>query len=479
MTERPAKLTWTAIGLVAVAILLFSVRSPIGRSGDTIAMIAGTHLGLSCLGDGTLTNCGIHVAPYPLLQYLPTTLFIGLGLGDNDIERALGLLNVAAFVGMLLASYTTLARLARPALGVALLVVLVASPLPWYAWTTFGESLGAFACVAFVAAALWRAPAPVLALTLALAGVSKETALPFLALMGIGALLWSPIEGRGIDRRHWIGLGIGAVLALALTGAFNELRFGQLTNAVYSESYERTPTTGLKARFVLSLWLAPNAGLVTFWPLAGAALLAMVAVAAARVRRWREHLRPVGAGAVVLVCALAMTYGYANWYAPFGWIAWGPRLMLLLTPALLLFGAATLAPELQAVASAAGRWATALKVALAALAVATVLSQVGVLWDNQAQAGLFDPDSACPTSVSVVDNPGGYYHCIIHWAWYKHWVLPDAVSGVTTSFSSVLMTLAWLAALAALLVAVVLALRDRAGPRASAPVVPTPAPPGR
>jgi hypothetical protein len=449
------RLVLLAIFAVAAAVVLFALRSVVNTTGDTAAVVSGTHAALTCIGDGTLTGCGNQVAPYPLLQYLPSALFIGLGLGDKDVVHGLGYLNAVAFVGMLLIAWLTLRRLGRPALGAALLVALLASPLPWYSWSTFGESLGGFFCLAFVAAVLLRAPPPMLAITLVLAAISKETALPFLVLMGIGALLWSPVTGRPLRRGHWIAFGIGAVVSLGLVGGFNLLRFDQLTNAIYADPATRTPTVGLKARYALSLWLAPNAGLVVFWPVAGAALLAMVGVALVRVRAWRENVRVVGVGAILLVLCAAMSYGYASWYAPFGWIAWGPRLMLLLVPAVLLFGAGTLAPELERLLRAAGRRATAAKVIVGVLAIATVIAEIGVLFRTSAMANLFTLDAECPAQVTVTEASGAYYHCIIHWAWYKHWVLPDAFGGAGATVSAVLMTLVWVVAAGGLMAATV------------------------
>lgn len=471
------RILWAVLLAVAAATMYYVLRSGVGRTGDTLALIGGTHRALDCVGDGTLTDCGIQVAPYPLLQYLPSALLIGLGFGDGDVERGLGLLNAVAFCGLLVVAWTTLRRAGDRALGALLVVVLLASPFPWYAWVTFGEAFGALACVAFVAAALRRSHPVLLALSFGLACVTKETALPFLVLMGGAALAWSPLAARPISRAHWIGLAAGAALGIVLTAGFNELRFGQLTNAVYSEPVQHTPTNGLKARFMLSLWLAPNAGLAVFWPLSAVAFAAFLACAAARARRWREHLRAVAAGAVLLVCLAAMTFGYANWYAPFGWIAWGPRLMLLLTPALLLFGAGMLGPELRAALSGLSRRAARIAgAAFAVLAVATVLAQVGVLFNQGAQSGLFTPDAECSENISVAVDSGGYYHCIIHDAWYKHWVLPEAAKGAWASVSSVAMTAVWLLAAALAALVALRALRAPAGPRGPAPGAPSPAP---
>lgn len=447
MTRRLEPLHAVAIAALAavVAMLIFVARTGLGLSGDTIALVSGTHTSLDCIGNGTWKDCGDLVAQFPLLQYLPATVFIKLGMSDQDVFRALSYLNTAAFGAMLVIGLATLRRLRLPVAGVGVVLVLLASPLLWYSWSTLGESLAACAWMAFVAAALLRAPAPVLALSLALAGISKETALPFLVVLGVASLLWTPVEGRPPARAQWYALGAGAVLSLVLTGAFNEFRYGTLDNQDYWRDEFRTPGAGLKARFALSVWLAPNGGLAIFWPLAVAAFVAMLAVAVARLRAWRDNLRVVGGGAALLVCLLANTYGLASWYAPFGWQAWGPRLWLLMVPAMLLFGAALMGPELERLLRAPGRWAPAALGLLGALAVATVLTQVGVLFHPQAMPDLFLADDQCPAPVTI-GQPALYYHCIIHFGWYKHWILLDSLSGVTHSVASVSMTAVWLIA---------------------------------
>jgi hypothetical protein len=438
-----------------LAVLIYVAQGGLGAaSGDTVALIGGTHEALGCLHRGMFTGCGSQVGPFPLMQYVPTAVLFKLGFDDVDVLQGLALINAAAFACMLGTAWFVMRRLGRPALGAALVLALIVSPLPWYAWTTFGESLGAFVCMLLVAAAVLRAQPYLLALALASAGQSKETALPFLIVLAIAALLWSPIDGRPLRRSHWVGLILGAAASLALTGAFNLLRFDQLTNAGYSDPITRTPTLALKLKFASSLWVAPNGGLALFWPLCAIVFATAALLAGAQALRGRAaERRVVGTGGVVLVCLAALTIGYADWYAPFGWIAWGPRLMLLLVPALLLFAIATLPGEFESVIRARERPAVLLRGFAALVALIAWVPQIGVLFRPSAMGGLFAADSVCPRQQPISQDPHYYYSCIIHWAWGRHWVLANAGTGLGDSPGAVLMALVWLTAVAVLLIA--------------------------
>jgi hypothetical protein len=438
----------------ALAILIYVAQGGLGaESGDTVVLVNGTHEALGCLHRGVFTGCGAQVGPFPLLQYLPTAMLFKLGFDDSDVLQGLALINAAAFGGMLATAWLVMRRLRRPALGAAFGVVLLVSPLPWYAWSTFGESLAAFTCMLFVAVAVLRARGSILALALVAAGQTKETALPFLLLLAVGALLWSRVGGRPLRRSHWIGLAAGGLISLALTLGFNLLRFDQLTNATYAEPVTRTPTIALKLKFAGSIWAAPNSGLAVFWPLCAVVFLSVILLAVSQARSGRAaDARVVGVGAVVLVSLAGLTIGYADWYAPFGWIAWGPRLMLLLVPAVLLFAVATVPDELEGLVQARGRRAAALRCAAVLLALVAWIPQIGVLFRPSAMGALFAPDSVCPRQQPISQDPDYYYSCILHWAWEKHWVLANASGGLGDSAGAVLMAEIWLAAIVVLLV---------------------------
>jgi hypothetical protein len=83
-------------------------------------------------------------------------------------------------------------------------------------------------------------------------------------------------------------------------------------------------------QFFAAQWIAPNLGLLFFWPLFLAALGAALLVG----RRTNGAGRLATPGVLLLLVLVCV--GLARWWAPFGWWAWGSRLILPWLPACLL-----------------------------------------------------------------------------------------------------------------------------------------------
>ena len=327
------------------------------------------------------------------------------------------------------------------------MLVVVASPLAWYSETTFAESSAVTLTAGVAAAALLRAPPLALFALAWLAGMTKETAAPFLLALAAVALLSTPLARGPVRRAHWVGLGAGLLLAVATHVGFNELRFGQLTNAIYTDPAFRVPTTGLKARFALSLWAAPNGGTALFWPSITLVLAGLAGLVVARRGR-------APAGLALLALLAGHTALLASWWAPFGWAAWGPRLMLPLLPALAIAAVVLYLDQFERMLRWIGSRIPVL-LCVAALLVAATAPQVGILFEPSAAYDVFvrDPASThCPPDPHIIGNPGGHYACVIDTAWRRPSALLDAASGVerglgpllslTTAASVVLLVLA-------------------------------------
>lgn len=312
-----------------------------------------------------------------------------------------------------------------------------------------------------MASAALRLHPAILAATLVGAGQTKETALPFLLILGTVLLLWSTLADRRPARSHWIGLAAGTVGSLALTGGFNWFRFGQLTNLVYADPIAHVPGFELKFKYAGSIWMAPNAGVIPFWPAIGVLLIAgLIVLWQSRTAAAPDRRRVFGGVFALAVVLAGLTAGYASWYAPFGWIAWGPRLMLLMLPAIVLAAFALLAPELDRLIAARGRLAALALGAAFLITVLGALPQIGILHRSGVMGALFAPDATCPVQQPIGDDPGYYYTCIFHWAWWKHWMLPDAAAGLTDTKLSALMGALWISVLGVLAAA---ARTDRGG----------------
>src|SRR5439155_7987665 len=77
--------------------------------------------------------------------------------------------------------------------------------------------------------------------------------------------------------------------------------------------------------YAAAVVVSPSGGMFVFWPAACALVLA--ACLLPLIRRTRRELdwRPA---LVIVLVILGLTLGFASWWTPFGWSAYGPRLAL-------------------------------------------------------------------------------------------------------------------------------------------------------
>ena len=430
---------WWLIPVVAAGTLLtvFVLTRPPAMSGDSVAVLRGAKLILRCVRASVFARCDASVpdvsqgvAPYPPYQYVPALLLTWLGAGDAAVYRTFSALNTFSFLGLLALGAGMPRMTGRPGLTAAVMCTVIASPLLWYAWSTFGELLAAFLIATFLSAALRRSRPALLLVTLYLAGITKETALPFLLLAG-GVALWATPIGRGPFRRaHAQALVGGSILVVLSHAGLNWFRFGTLHNAIYSGSVFHVPGVGLRGQLFASLSVSPNAGIAWFWPTATALLTGLGVIAVKRFRSHRHDYRAWVPAAVITMIGLTQSALLASWWAPFGWFAWGPRLSLSFVPGLVLIGSVLHAEDVEKGLHWLGRSTTRLAVAIAALSVLT-LPQVGILWRSDVLGAFFATKSGAPLCPSIDPDPAYYYGCLLDAAWSTPPLLLAAGRGVT------------------------------------------------
>jgi hypothetical protein len=415
---RPA--LWVGAFLLAVFLVVLTIDRGRGHinNGDSNSLVAGARTALHCVDAGTWTNCAkiapfaSEVGPYPLLQYLPAALVIGLGGSDRAALDALSWLSLVAFAASLVLGAATLRH--RPVVAATVVVALVGSSLAYRATSAFGEMLAAALVLAAVVAA--RSAPPLLLFGLvAVAGLGKETLPLFVAaLCLVAAPTAAAPGGRWLpDRGRIVAIVGGAILALTASALFNIFRFGTPRNAQYLLHDFRTPGVGRKLEFLGGVWLSPTSGIAAFWPVSAALIGAVAARTVVRAVR-RRPARQWAGDAVIVVTVVAFTAGLAVWYSPFGWITYGPRLAVPLLPAVVYLAADRLGDRLERMA-AFGR-AVPLAVALACAG----LANYGSTWSFEpAVYQLIAADATCPrmTELNVFEDPDQYFRCASHFMW--------------------------------------------------------------
>jgi hypothetical protein len=407
------------LGLLGAAALARVMAKQLFLDGDTQDLIRCADGVWACLSAERWSGCA-EAGKWPLLQYGPALLTRLAGGSPEDAGRVLCYLSLASFFGLLAMTWRTLAARSRP-VAVAAVLVLASGVLFHYATRSFGEMVATFAAAALAAAWLRRRSPGLVALLALLTGLTKETAFPFIALLGATCVAVHHAPGMPwrellrAERGRLVGSAAAVVLSGGLSAAFNLFRFGSPVNTHYLVEASWGPPPGVQLEHFAALWVAPNAGLLFFWPFL-VVLLAALPVAVVRQGR-RGATRPswlplLGVAALLgMLCALL-----SRWWAPFGWWAWGSRLVLPWLPAALLV-------LLYAYAGAAESLvrplvATPVRAALLALAlaVASVPHLVSIYRSNELLYALFVEPGECPGP----DLPERYdraWRCLRAQAW--------------------------------------------------------------
>jgi hypothetical protein len=371
------------------------------------------------------------MAPFPIVQYLPDLAGHVAGLSMGDRTRLLAALSAVGIAIAVAAAWIVLRRIGLPEWRWGFLLVALSGPTLAYGNTTWGEMLATGLVTLLVAAALLPARPALVGLAAFGAGLTKETGYVFVAALGLLALLLARRRTGGPVRRHVLLGGAGLGLAIVVGSGLNVMRYGTPRNAYYLDPGLRTTSLEKTLELGVGLFVAPNGGVLLFWPLATILVALLLAVPVVRALRGATSWREAWPSAALLVVVAGLTVGLATWWAPFGWWAWGPRLSLpwvlpILLAAVAAFGSA-LSPFLaRALTPVAGL------VAAAILVVVAALPHIGLVWRPGTIGDFF---FRAETAVC----PGGgppptpeYYDCLSERMWTRHPILLDALGGVGT-----------------------------------------------
>jgi hypothetical protein len=249
-------------GILLVAVLLFDgTRWVETHLGDTGILVSGTHAAFDCMRDGTFSGCG-HVAgsdsssvgAFAVAQYLVAAPLVALGLADATVERGLAWVSAAAVAAMVVLALTVGRRVLGQRWAIVIVLALVSGPMVLYGLIPFGEALATFLCFAFALAACSRRTRWIV-ITIFLACLTKETAAPFLFVIGVVCARDPDEDGWLPPARLTIAMVAGAVSAAVVNVAFNVFRFGTWSNLTYNASFTRVPGVPIK---VASLPLIEN-----------------------------------------------------------------------------------------------------------------------------------------------------------------------------------------------------------------------------
>ena len=323
---------WVGIAALVLFVLVLAVdgsRWVELRITDSLLTVRGSRAAEHCLLHGPLTDCVMHtpagdetVGGWPIAQYLVAIPLVSLGISSFSILTALAVVSGLAGLGMLVLVAFPIRRLLGTEWAVVLAITIVTGPFVLYSLLPFGEALAAFLTLAFTVVACQRRPAWMFALAL-LAGITKETAAPFLLVLGL-VCARSATDRYLPPRRVLLPLVGGLIAAVVINLLFNVFRFGTVKNIYYTESFTRVPGIGRRFKLALADWFAPNVGVLWFWFLAALLIAGLVVATVVLVIRHRREPLVWLPPAIVVGLIAVFTAGLASWYSTFGLDRGGP-----------------------------------------------------------------------------------------------------------------------------------------------------------
>jgi hypothetical protein len=432
-----------AVAAVAVAFA-FVVAIWIAKPyvvGDTGFVLDGSNAFLTCLSNHDYSACGYTgklndaglmtpVGDWPLLQHLPDLAAIGLGADKHATRsRVLELLGVAGVVLGVAAAWFAFAAQRGRGLFWAFMVVLFSGPLLWYGRTTFGEALSAGLLTAFVAATAVPASPVLVALAAMTAAWTKETTYPFLVVLGVLGLLAARRRTGAPIRRHILWGAAGLALGIVAASLFNVVRYGKIVSPNVSESLLHTTGLWRKLEYTAAVFVSPSGGVFVSWLSAIAIVLTGVVLALSRGDRFE---RRTAIAVIALLVALAL--GFASWWTPFGWTAYGNRLFVPWGLPLALFVLVVYGRLVLPVVTRLLRPAWRLLLVFAVL-LALALPAVGTMWRPNDTARFFTQEQPCERPWLGGVEP--WQHCQERFFWADRPMPLYALRGVATAGGAV------------------------------------------
>lgn len=408
-------LAWCCLYIFLLLIIRIFFKYPY-YEGDTVALLSGVNAVKSCLNKGIFLNCP-NVSHFPLFQYITSLFLKVLGASQKSTLSILTLISTLSFFGSLLLMYFFLKKTATNWSAQTAILIMISSPLLWYAKSTFNEMTAAFVTLAFTGVVLLRYPVWIVTIFTFLSGITKEVALPFLIITGILALSPQIFKNPRQCKPQILGIIYGSALILVATIAFNYFRFGSPSNTrlLQQELIVNSATQRLSS--FLGIWLSPNGGILFFWFswfVCFAAILMTITKLLFKKFRLTFYELPA---LTIFVILFGLTFGFASWWAPFGWYCWGPRLMLPWLPSLLLLLIYFYNQEILLLLNRLFKNYVSTFFSTLSLFFASLPNLIILLYPELID-NLFELDTVC-NRYPLVTEPDYYYFCLNHYMWTK------------------------------------------------------------
>ena len=403
---------------VLIAIFVFNHW----HEGDTIALISGSSAIKECLYNRTLISCP-NVVHFPIFQYIPSLLLEYLGFSEISILNFFVFLNIVSFLGLIYLCYWTLKKKTNTLLATMGVLILLTSPLFWYAKSTFNEITAALVILAFTSSLILNCNLWTIVILSFLVAITKETAFPFACFIGLIWIVYSKNTRNSFTPLFAVLLGI--INGIIVNTLFNYFRYGVWFNKELLQDKFIVNSIPQKVSSFLGIWASPNGGILFYWTSFFCYLffLSSFYVIVRSKKQYKSNLQNIIFISIITFLIL-LTFSLANWWAPFGWVSWGPRLIIPWLPSILLLAIYFFRDLTDNMIRIVLQTKRNQLFCTGILFIASLPQVIVLIYPNML-IKLFSPDAIC-SEVPSLDKSDYYYFCINHYMWTKYPVILDS-----------------------------------------------------
>ena len=375
--------------------------SPPTDIGDSVAAIQSAAVLLECLKTGA-DSCPGMAQFGPSIYFIPIfTQIFKLNL-ENGLS-ALAWVSLLSYIIMLLIITKMKSGLSNY-YYLVLFGFMVGLPLA-YAKTTFSESLSTLALILILLGRCKNTPFLYFLGFLFFSGTRESGIVLSVLLLIILEKYFRPQEVIEKSPRRLISGLFGITVGTLALFALNLYRWTTFTNPVYTDDsyYIAKPTTFVSS--FIGLVFSFNGGLVFFWPITILVFfLSLRLIKNGKLFEAFVSLSPLLV--IILICSL--------WFSPFGWYAWGPRLIFPIAAFTILLMALTAGPRLMLKKKSDYNW-------LSLMAWLQVISGTVTLnrfiATNDFFSSFFVPGKFCPNLTLEQSPKFMIENCLVRMTW--------------------------------------------------------------
>jgi hypothetical protein len=289
-------------------LVIAFISIPFG-AGDTAELVLSSQRMRECLSSGILVGCS-GMDRFGLSAHLISMILLSIFNDINSTINAWSLLNFFLFIYLIYLLHKKYGDSRNFLLG-----SIVFSPLPAYAVYSYTEM--SFILFSFVLLLNLKNERYLLASFLGIfLSAYKESAILLILPLSLAVILSNRKKLINQDYMVIFSQAFGFV-SIYIFNYFKSSGFG---NPGYTDGQVKELNMQLSSFF--GIWLSPSGGIVGYFWVSILILLGYNLYCINKTKNYKKSLY------LILFAITINSLLLANWYSPFGWAAWGPRLFM-------------------------------------------------------------------------------------------------------------------------------------------------------